>query len=265
MLYGAMNSPLKPLLDEMKAIAELKFDYLELAMDPPYCDSKNLKKQQPHIVEALKQYNLGLVCHLPTFLSTADLTYRIRQASIEETLASLEVAAELEPLKVVLHPSYVTGLGSFLPELTRQYAMESLEIFVQKAQGLGLCLCLENMIPRTQWLVNPEEFVDVLDQFPTLKLLLDIGHAHINDPKGKKCLRFIEMFSGRIGHLHVSDHFGKEDQHLPIGEGVINFSKIAAALKAIGYDDTITLEVFTGDRDDLKVSKIKMEATFRKS
>jgi sugar phosphate isomerase/epimerase len=143
--------------------------------------------------------------------------------------------------------------------------MESLEIFVQKAQVLGLCLCLENMIPRTQWLVNPEEFVDVLDQFPTLKLLLDIGHAHINDPKGKKCLRFIEMFSGRVGHLHVSDHFGKEDQHLPIGEGVINFSKIAAALKAIGYDDTITLEVFTGDRDDLKVSKMKMEATFRKS
>lgn len=265
MLYGAMNSPLKPLLDEMKAIAALKFDYLELAMDPPYCDSRNLKEQQPHMVEALKQYNLGLVCHLPTFLSTADLTYRIRQASVEETLASLEVAAELKPLKVVLHPSYVTGLGAFLPELTRQYAMESLEIFVRKAQALGLCLCLENMIPRTQWLVNPEEFVDVLDKFPTLKLLLDIGHAHINDPKGKKCLRFIEMFSDRIGHLHVSDHFGKEDQHLPIGEGVIHFSKIAAALKAIGYDDTITLEVFTGDRDDLKVSKLKMEAIFRES
>ena len=38
MLYGAMNSPLRPILDEVKAIAELKFDYLELAMDPPHGD-----------------------------------------------------------------------------------------------------------------------------------------------------------------------------------------------------------------------------------
>ncbi len=66
MLYGAVNSPLRPVLDELKAIAELKFDYLELAMDPPYCDSKNLKKQKREIRENLTQCNLGLVCHLPT-------------------------------------------------------------------------------------------------------------------------------------------------------------------------------------------------------
>jgi len=262
MLYGAMNSPLRPILDEVKAIAELKFDYLELAMDPPYCNSKNLKKQKRDIQESLKQYNLGLVCHLPTFLSTADLTDGIRQASIDETLASLEVVVEMEPLKVVLHPSYMTGLGAFLPELARAHAMESLEVIVEKAHGLGLCLCLENMFPRTQWLINPEEFVDILAKFPTVNLLLDIGHAHIEDAGGKKCLRFIEMFHGRIGHLHVSDHFGKEDQHLPIGAGIIDFSKIVKALKGIGYDDTITLEVFSRDRDYLKISKKKMEEMF---
>ena len=262
MLYGAVNSPLRPILDEMKAIAELKFDYLELAMDPPYCDSKNLKNQKRNIQESLKQYNLGLVCHLPTFLSTADLTDGIRQASMDETLASLEVAAEMAPLKVVLHPSYMTGLGAFLPELARAHALESLEVIVEKAHGLGLCLCLENMFPRTQWLIHPEEFVDILAKFPTVHLLLDIGHAHIEDAGGKKCLRFIEMFQGRIRHLHVSDHFGKEDQHLPIGAGIIDFSKVVKALKGIGYDDTITLEVFSRDRDYLKISKKKMEEMF---
>ena len=264
MLYGAMNSPLRPILDELKAIAELKFDYLELAMDPPYCDSKNLKKKKREIQESLAQHNLELVCHLPTFLSTADLTDGIRQASIDESLDSLEVAAELEPLKVVLHPSYMTGLGVFVPELARAHAMESLEIIVEKAHALGLCLCLENMFPRTQWLTNPEEFVDILAKFPTANLLLDIGHAHIDDAGGKKCLRFIEMFPGRIGHLHVSDNFGKEDQHLPIGAGIIDFSKIVKALKGIGYDDTITLEVFSRDRDYLKLSKKKIEEMFER-
>jgi len=260
MLYGAMNSPLRPLLDEVKAIAELKFDYLELAMDPPYCDSKSLAKQNREIQGSLKQYDLELVCHLPTFLSTADLTDRLRQASIDEILASLEVAAEMEPLKVVLHPSYMMGLGAFVPELTKAHAMESLEIMVEKAHSLGLCLCLENMFPRSQWLINPEEFVDILAKFPTANLLLDIAHAHIEDAGGKKCLRFIELFPGRIGHLHVSDNFGKEDQHLPIGAGIIDFSRVVKALKGIGYDDTITLEVFSRDRDYLKLSKKKVEA-----
>jgi len=259
MLYGAVNSPLCPVVDELKAIAELKFDYLELAMDPPYCDSKKLRKQKREIRESLTQRNLGLVCHLPTFLSTADLTDRIRKASIDETIDALEFAAEMEPIKVVLHPSYVVGLGAFVPELVRAQGMESLEILVEKAHALGLCLCLENMFPRTQWLINPEEFVDILAKFPTVNLLLDIGHAHIEDAGGKKCLRFIEMFHGRIGHLHVSDHFGKEDQHLPIGAGVIDFLKILGALKKIGYNDTITLEVFSRDREYLKMSKKKIE------
>ena len=264
MLYGTVNSPLRPILGEVKAIAELEFDYLELAMDPPHGDTRSLKKQKREIREHLTQHDLGLVCHLPTFLSTADLTDRIRKASIDETLDSLDVAAELEPLKVVLHPSYMTGLGVFVPELARAHAMESLEILVDKAHGLGLCLCLENMFPRTQWLIHPEEFVDILTKFPTLNLLLDIGHAHIEDAGGKKCLRFIEMFGDRIGHLHVSDNFGKEDQHLPIGAGIIDFSRVVKALKRVGYNDTITLEVFSRDRDYLKMSKKKMEEMFGK-
>ena len=35
MLYGAMNYPVWPVLQEMEAISELGFDYVELAMDPP--------------------------------------------------------------------------------------------------------------------------------------------------------------------------------------------------------------------------------------
>jgi sugar phosphate isomerase/epimerase len=115
------------------------------------------------------------------------------------------------------------------------------------------------MFPRSQWLINPEEFVDILAKFPTVNLLLDIAHAHIEDAGGKKCLRFIELFPDRIGHLHVSDHFGKEDQHLPIGAGIIDFSSVVKALKGIGYADTITLEVFSRDRDYLKMSRKKIQ------
>ena len=43
-----------------------------------------------------------------------------------------------------------------------------------------------------------------------------------------------------------------------------DFSKVVKAIKEIGYDDTITLEVFSRDRDYLKMSKKKMEEMFEK-
>jgi hypothetical protein len=40
MLYGAMNFPIRPILEELEAISGLGFDYLELAMDPPQAHYK---------------------------------------------------------------------------------------------------------------------------------------------------------------------------------------------------------------------------------
>ena len=60
----------------------------------------------------------------------------------------------------------------------------------------------------------------------------------------------------------MSDNFGKEDNHLPIGTGTIDFKKITRALKGIGYDGTVTFEVFSRDRDYLRISKEKFVAMF---
>jgi len=35
MLYGAMNFPVRSILQELETISRLGFDYLELTMDPP--------------------------------------------------------------------------------------------------------------------------------------------------------------------------------------------------------------------------------------
>jgi sugar phosphate isomerase/epimerase len=263
MLYGVMNFPIRPVIEELEAISGLGFDYLELAMDPPQAHYRTVHQQKEVLLKALDRCNMGLVCHLPTFVSTADLTDSLRQASLNEVLESLEVAAELRALKVVLHPSIIMGLSVFVMDKARQYALKSLEATVEKANHLGLCLCIENMFPQSHSLVDPEDFVEIFEKFPTLKLTLDTGHAHIQSKGDKKTLDFIEMFSDRIGHVHANDNFGRRDDHLPIGAGTIDFPKIMKALKAIGYDDTVTLEVFSKDRDYLRVSRDKLAAMLK--
>jgi sugar phosphate isomerase/epimerase len=262
MLYGGMNFPIKPVLEELEAIAKLGFDYLELAMDPPKAHYKIVKQQKDDILSTLERYHMRLVCHLPTFVSTADLTDSLRETSLNEVLESLQVAAYLRPLKVVLHPSHISGLSVLVMDQARDRAWRSLEVIVKKADQLGVSLCLENMFPLTNSLVEPEHFVPVFENFPSLKMTLDTGHAHMQSKGGKRVLRFIDRFGSRIDHVHANDNFGKEDNHLPIGAGTIDFPKITRALKKIDYNKTVTLEVFSRDRDYLRISREKLAAMF---
>ncbi len=260
MLFGAMNFPIKPVMGELESIAELGFDYLELTMDPPQAHHSLVREQQLQIIKSLERHQLDIVCHLPSFLSIADLTNSIRNASVKETIDSLIAASDVGAMKVVLHPWYITGLGALVPDKARKYGLDGLEAIVEKADRLGLTLCLENMFPKAGSLTDPDDFVEVLEKFPSLKLTLDVGHAHIGRRRGHRTLEFIERFGPRISHIHASDNFGKEDSHLPIGAGNIDFRKIFKALKRIGYDQTITLEVFSRDRGYLKESRDKLSA-----
>ena len=132
MLYGAMNFPVMPVLSELEEIKRLGFDYLELAMDPPLAHHKMIREQKERLLRALEDFKMGLVCHLPTFVSTADLTESMREASLNEVLESVKVAADLHAFKAVLHPSFIVGLSVFVMNQARQYAFESLEAIVEK-------------------------------------------------------------------------------------------------------------------------------------
>ena len=79
-------------------------------------------------------------------------------------------------------------------------------------------------------------------------------------PPRDRVFALIDLSPGRLGHVHVSDNFGAADDHLPVGAGT---APVAAALKRLretGYDATITLEVFSPDRDYLSLSLSKVRA-----
>jgi sugar phosphate isomerase/epimerase len=59
----------------------------------------------------------------------------------------------------------------------------------------------------------------------------------------------LEAFGPRLRHVHLHDNKGgSADLHLPLGAGTLDAARYVRCLKAAGYDGTITLEVFTPDR-----------------
>lgn len=258
MKYGAMNFPVKPLLAEIEEIGAMGFDYVELTMDPPEATPQKILAQKRSIKEILHRFSMGMMGHLPTFVWTSDLYESFRKVSLQENVSALEAGAELGIQKMVLHPGLITGLGKLLLDRARGYALEAIEAILKRANQLGVTLCLENMFPQAHFLTQPAEFQSVFEAFPETRLTLDIGHANLGGGKNRSS-EFIQRFGVRIGHVHANDNFGKEDSHLPIGAGIIDFEKILRELKEARYDDTLTLEVFSRDRDYLKISKEKIK------
>lgn len=260
MRYGAMNFPVTPVLAEIETFARMGFDYLELSMDPPMAHHTTISADRKRITRALADAGLGLVCHLPTFVSTADLTASLRRASVMEMQQSLAVAAELGPDKVVLHPSMMGGMGAFVPDTVRGYAFDFFAKMADAARRLGVPICLENMFPRNGLGVEPDDLAGIFDAFPDFRMTLDTGHANIDDARGRRLKTLVERFAGRIAHVHVSDNQGRIDDHLAVGLGTIRFADLIRRLQAAGYDGTITLEVFDANRRMLVDSRERIKA-----
>ena len=265
MKYGASGFPVKPVCDEIKKAAGLGFDYFELSMDPPEGHWSRIREEKNRITATLEDTDMPVICHLPCFVYTPDLTPAIRQASLDEMKHSLDAAAELRAEKVVLHPGYITGLGVFAMDAARTYAHEGLTAIVSHADALNLLLCFENMFPAYHLFYEPEPFEDLFREFPGMKMTLDAGHANIGDPEQTRLAQFVSRLGPHIGHVHVSDNFGKRDDHLAVGKGNIDFPSLVSALKQAGYDDTITLEVFSADTDDLIQSRERIAFLFSSS
>jgi len=255
-----MNNPLESILNEIRFFGKSGFDFIELAIEPPFY--KKLFVIKNEIIENLSKYKLDKIAHVPSFVSTADLSENIRKASQKEILDSLDLANKFGIKKVVIHPSYVKGLGRYKKEEVKKLGYEFLAKLYEKANEIGITLCLENMMPNQEWLFEPEEFKPIFKDFKKMKLTLDTGHANIMTRENRS-LEFIKLFEKRIGHVHIADNFGFRDDHLPLGLGRINFDKIFSALKKTGYDDTMTLETFPKDRDYLILSLKKAKELWK--
>lgn len=207
------------------------------------------------IRSALENSGLALVGHLPTFVSIADLTESIRQASLEEMCASLRAAAALGAVKMVFHPGTIRGMAPYVPETARKYNLESLDVINRLATELGLPLCIENMFPGYGAFFEADAYDLIFERYPDMRMTLDTGHAHIGAVDGSRIKQFAERFAPRIDHLHISDNAGVADEHLPPGAGSINFQWLVKRLKTAGFDATVTFEIFTGNPGDLKSSR----------
>lgn len=135
---------------------------------------------------------------------------------------------------------------SLLPGVTREQAWETATAnfrpAVQRASERGVTLCFEPLPAEdTDWINTAAEAVPFTAQFasPHFQVILDVrAMSH----EGRSIPDIIRATAGHIGYVHANDRNLKGP-----GFGDVDFRPVAAALKEVGYNGTVSVEVFNYD------------------
>lgn len=238
-----MNSPFVPVADEIRRIATAGFDYVDLTLEPP-----GAWPVEPEEVRALlADVGLGVVGHTAWYLPIASPFAALRAAARESLVAAFEAFAAVGAELVNVHPDPV--IRTFPRAEVVAHNIEAVRELAGAARSRGLVLMVENLGPGFG---SSPELAALLDADPAIRFHLDVGHAHLG---GERFTELLAAFADRLAHVHVSDNFGVDDLHLPLGAGSIPWPDVIATLQAIGYDATVTLEVFSSERRHLDASR----------
>ena len=103
----------------------------------------------------------------------------------------------------------------------------------------GLTLVVESPLPH---LIggHPDEFAQILQPLDgRVGVCLDTGHTAL----GRHWHRFVEVSGPRLIHVHASDNRGRFDDHLPPGEGHIDWRDIRDSLRRAKFAGWVMLEL----------------------
>jgi sugar phosphate isomerase/epimerase len=232
------------IFDCLDAICSSGFSLIEVCSSPSHLDYHDVARVRR---VAAKLNALGMEpysFHAP-FAETIDITSldaKQRENSVSEVLTALEAAALLQAKYFVIHPGPEQADQVPVEERSRRLenVVHSLSIVADRCRRLGMMCVLENKLPHLLFgnIGDMTRILDAMDT-PHVGVCLDTGHAHL----GGELENAAGRLAGRLRMVHASDNRGEQDDHLPPGEGEIDWMRFFRQLHAGGFQGSVIMEI----------------------
>lgn len=195
------------------------------------------------ICDAVAQLEGPIGYHGPFFDTTHySVDPDIQAVARRRYLEGLDWAAQLGASYMVLHSQYnpIIRVEAY-PELYHSRSIEFWPAILERAEALNIPIYLENMFDDT-----PAPILGVLKALdsPYLRACLDV--AHVGIWSGLPLSDWIDALRPYLAHVHVNDCNGEFDDHLGLGEGVLDLESAFAQLRRTRLPLTYALETSLG-------------------
>ena len=238
-----------------RRIAAIGYTGIEIMADVPHAWPACLLEEQKHgIRDALNRRRLQ-ISNINAFMMNAisdarqkywhpswiepDCNYR--QVRIDHTKRALTLAKELGAPCITTEPGGPVEKGVSWSAALKLF-VEMLKPVVEHAEKQGVLLLIE---PEPGLLIETadqfQEFIQHINS-PAVGLNFDVGHMYcVGDDPGPT----IHRLAQHIRHMHLEDIAAtRVHHHLVPGEGAIEFGSVFQAIRAIGYNGWVTIELY---------------------
>ena len=201
----------------------------------------------------LHEAGLATTIHAPFMdLNPGAIDSSIREATRNRIRQVMRAAELLRPRVIVVHPGYddLHYGDNSLAWLKNSIAFW--REFVPRARELGTILAVENIFEKEPSTIKA--LLEAIDD-PCFRHCFDVGHWNMF-----KTVTMEEWFSelgSYIAESHIHDNNGRSDEHLPVGEGSIDFAGFFQLLTRYAPDAVWTIEAHSTERLQRALSNIE--------
>lgn len=225
---------------------------IEVLYWEPYLNSKEFDSFESLVLDLSQEHECGLSVHAPHIdVNLGSSNKYARELAQDLLLRSAKWATRLGADVLVVHPGLgVDGMsqgnwhhGYPSPKGWKQDKLQSIGDAIRACAKSfpNLTLAVENMIFPHEFFRTPSDLKCLLEvtNAPNVGICLDVGHATAAKQDWED---FFNELGSSILHLHLHDNDGSVDQHLPLGEGSIDYRGFIRKLENYGFSGAITLE-----------------------
>ncbi len=232
-----------PFVEALELMQESGFEIVEICSLPEHLDYRDHNEVERAARRIRELWMEPCSFHAP-FAPELDITSMDedrREWALAEIRRAARAAATLGAKYFVLHPGPETGEIPSSERIVRmQHAADVLNRVAADCRELGVRLVLENMLPHLfsgpvrdlLWLLGALDTADV-------GICLDTGHAHL----AGDLETVTHKLSGHLWTVHANDNRGHHDDHLPPGDGAIDWKRLLLQLDRTGYRGVLILEI----------------------
>jgi len=197
-----------------------------------------IKDELSEMCEEIKEAGLSITFHAPYMdMSPGSPDPKIKAVVLDRMNQVLDLAEIVRPKAIVVHGGYDKWRFDGNMEMWLKNSLEIWPVIVRRAGKVGTVLAMENVFDN-----NPEPIKRLLDAMgsPYFGHCFDVGHFRLfsNISMGE----WFEQLGKRMVEVHIHDNHGGRDEHLPPGEGDIDFPIFFKLLKNCSQEVIYTIE-----------------------
>ncbi len=190
------------------------------------------------ISRQLRERGLVVTFHAPFMdLNPGAVDTQVRQVTFFRFHQVLDLVPLFSPRTIIFHPGYDRFRYDDNVDMWLEKSLLTWRPLVKMAEKLMVRLAVENVFEENPAIL--QRLLQAVDS-PFLGFCLDTGHGHIFSKV--ELGQWVKLLAPYLWEVHLHDNHRQADEHLPLGQGLIDFNAIFSGLRAYCLQPILTIE-----------------------